>query len=185
MRSVSVDAELDDDYRRLIVECVERGDSLGAYRWAKGWIGSGGGALLLDPWLIYAATSLMRRQPKNAVHSVDLALRSWIVRSKDRAILHWVRAEIVRQWMNDPKSALPDYRMAQEASPAWLAERVAGDVVACAVQASASRKRKPSVGSAPAYELPNTAVAPPNSPPPRDGQQPNLFWLLDPLLTPT
>ena len=87
-------------------------------------------------------------------------------------------------WMNDPKSALPDYLMAQEASPAWLSERVAGDSVACADQASASCKRKPSVGPAPAYEPPTTAVAPPNGPPPRDGQKPKLFLLVDPLLVP-
>jgi hypothetical protein len=81
----------DDDYRRLALEALAVGDGRAAHAWAKGWIGSGGGAWILDPWLVYVASALLVRQPRNAVHSTDIALRHWISDPPDRSILPWVR----------------------------------------------------------------------------------------------
>jgi len=174
--------ELDVEYRELIVACLESGDPLGAHRWAKGWIGSGGGALLLDPWLTYIAAYLARRQPRNAVHAADLALGSWVDRDGDRAILCWIRAEIVRHWLKDPKTALADYVSAGESAPSWLRPRVEMDHAACEAEASASRKRKASVGAAPAHTASTTVAAPPNGEPPPDGQETVMFPFVDTLL---
>ena len=65
----------------------EENGRLAAHRWAKGWIGQGGGAWIVDPWLVYAASAIMNGQRRNAVHSIDLAgnpsARSWASRRLD------------------------------------------------------------------------------------------------------
>jgi hypothetical protein len=145
------------EYRKLAVAALEAGDWHGAYRWAKGWIG-GGGAWIVDPWLIYVASALRHGQPRGAVHSTDLALKHWIPESEDRAILLWIRGEVVRRRLNDPKTALPDLASAAESAPSWLAAQAAADREACEIEAASSRKRKPSVGPAPEYKGLGTAA---------------------------
>ena len=146
------------EFRKEAIAALAAGDWYASYQWAKGWIRGGGGAWIVDPWLVYVASALLHGQPRTAVHSTDLALKHWIPEAEDRAILLWIRGEIVRRRLNDPKAALANLASAAESAPSWLAEQAAADHQACEIEASASRKRKPSVGSAPDYEGPGTAV---------------------------
>lgn len=75
---------------------------------AKGWIGGGGGAWIVDPWLVYVGSALLQGQPRSATHSTDLAVRVWIAEPANRAILRWVRGDVIRRRLNDPKTALED-----------------------------------------------------------------------------
>src|SRR5262249_7561537 len=122
-----------------------------AYEAAKGWISGGGGARITDPWCVYIASALLHRQPRTAVHSADLALGNWIADSADRAVLLWLRGEVIRRFRNDPKPAQADLDVAQQPAPSWLHDEVAAAAAACRLQATSSRKRKPSVDPAPAY----------------------------------
>jgi len=162
---------------------MENGDALGAHRWAKGWIGSGGGGRLLDPWLTYVAVDLMRRQPRGSVNAADLALRFWIEREADRAILLWIRATIVRNWLKDPKTAVRDYALARGSAPAWVLHGLDTDWAACEIEAQASRKRKASVKPAPIYEA-STEVEPSNGQEPADSDEPEMFRFVALLLAP-
>jgi len=144
-------ADQADEYRRLITERLAERDWHGAYRWAKGWIGSGGGERLLDPWLTYVASSLIQGHPRSAVHSVDLALQLWIEPQPDRAILHWVRSRVIRFSLADPKTASSDLDVAAGAVPLWLRPQVETDIPACAEEAARSRKRKAVVGPTPEF----------------------------------
>ena len=164
----------DQQYRRLIRQSLAASDWHGAYSWAKGWIGQGGGARLLDPWLAYVASALLHGQPRTAVHSVDLALKHWIEHDADRATLHWVRSRVIRFALNDPKTAAIDLDSARGSIPLWLRADVESDVSACAVEAAASRKRKPSVKQAPPYIGPGETKVPPSSCPP-PGTRPQLW----------
>jgi hypothetical protein len=67
------------EYRREALAALSADDWHRAYEWAKGWIRGGGGAWILDPWLVYVASSLLQGQPRTAVQSLDLALKHWIV----------------------------------------------------------------------------------------------------------
>lgn len=140
----------DLDYADLILNAVERDDWYSAYMWSKSWV-SQGGATAPDAWLGYALSGLLRGEPRTAVHSVDLGLRSWIAEPMDRAILYWARGAIVEMKLADPKTALPDYRAAQAHAPEWLAPIVSIALKACTQAARSSRKRKPAVGPAPEY----------------------------------
>jgi hypothetical protein len=156
----------EDAYRTEALSALRADDWHGAYRWAKGWIGQGGGAWIVDPWLVYAASALMNGQPKTAVHSIDLALRSWIAEPADRAILRWVRACVIQVRLKDPKTALLDFEDARAHAPDWLRAAVDASRERCAAEASASRKRKPAVGKAPVHAGPQSVhgtVAPPGS----------------------
>lgn len=139
------------EYRREITACFEADDWLGAHRWAKGWIGSGGGARSVEPWLVYVACDLGRRQPRGAVRAVDLGLKHWIRGRAARAVLLYVRGEVIRRHVRDPKTALEDLRDAESAVPDWLREDAAAALAACDEEAPASRKRKRSVDPAPSY----------------------------------
>jgi hypothetical protein len=140
-----------EEYRREIVEAFRRDDPHAADRWAKGWIGSGGGARTVEPWLVYVAAAVSEGQPRRAVHSTDLALRHWIEDAVGRAVLRYVRGEVIRRHLRDPKTALADLRAARPDAPGWLAE-AAGDACGrCEAEAASSRKRKPSVGDAPGF----------------------------------
>jgi hypothetical protein len=143
-----------DEYRRIIQDALEAGDWHEAYRWAKGWIGSGGGARSVEPWLVYMASSLLRGQPRGAVNSADLALKHWIRAKKARAVIRYARGEVIRLHLRDPKTALDDLRASCAAAPPWLRELSAAAMAACEQEAPASRKRKPSVGPAPDYARP-------------------------------
>ncbi len=140
-----------EDYRREAKTALEQGDWHEAYLWAKGWIGSGGGARSLEPWLVYLASALQQGQPRTAVHSADLALAHWIEGERARAVLHYARGEVIRRHLRDPKTARADLDAAGDAAPAWLADTVAEARAACESEAGTSRKRKPSVGRAPRF----------------------------------
>lgn len=154
-------------FRREAVAALDAGDWHGAYLWAKGWIGRGGGAQSTEPWLIYAASGVLHGQPRMAVRSIDLALRHWISASADRAILLSVRGHIVRTLLKDPGAALADLGRAASDAPDWLSAAVRSDYETCGVELASSRRRKPSVAEAPEYEGPGTAaetVATPQTP---------------------
>jgi hypothetical protein len=140
-----------DDYRTEITACFEAGDWHGAYRWAKGWIGSGGGARTLEPWLVYVASALKENQRRPAVHSCDLALKHWISRRAARGVLLYARGEVIRRHLRDPKTALEDLRAAERMAPNWLRHDAKAALEACEQEAPASRKRKPSVKPAPSF----------------------------------
>jgi hypothetical protein len=142
------------DHCRLdAVASLESGDWHGAYISAKSWIASGGGARIVDPWLVYAASALMHGQPRTAIHSIDIALQHWISAPADRAILHWARGCIVRETLRDPKTAKTDLETAATNAPEWLVARLAAASVACDEEALHSRKRKRSVNDAPALAV--------------------------------
>jgi hypothetical protein len=146
------------EFREEAIAALDAGDWYGSYQLAKGWISGGGGAWIVDPWLVYVASALLNGQPRTAVHSTDLALKHWIPEAEDRAILLWIRGDIVRRRLNDPKTALADLASAAESAPSWLAGQAAVDRRACEIAATSSRKRKPSVGPAPDYKGPGTAA---------------------------
>jgi hypothetical protein len=105
----------EDEYRPIIQKALEAGDWHEAYRWAKGWIGSGGGARSVEPWLVYMASSLLHGQPRGAVNSADLALKHWIRAKKARAVIRYARGEVIRLHLRDPKTALDDLRASRAA----------------------------------------------------------------------
>ncbi|WP_436535946.1 hypothetical protein [Actinoplanes sp. HUAS TT8] len=107
-------------YREQAMASLHAGDGLGAYRWAKGWIGAGGG-LHIDPWLVYVASDLLRGQPRNAIHAVDLAIGGWLPGRQDRAVMLYVRGIIVFRRLDDPRTALRDLEPARSHLPGWLA----------------------------------------------------------------
>jgi hypothetical protein len=148
--------EPQETFVRGTIAALEAGDWYDGYSTAKWWIAAGGGAWIVDPWLVYAASALLQGQPRQATHSLDLALRVWIPQPANRAILHWVRGDVIRRRLSDPKTALADLAAAAEGAPEWLLERGVADRNACAIEASGSRKRKPSVGPAPDYRGPGT-----------------------------
>jgi hypothetical protein len=167
----------ESECRAQALSALAQKDWYGAYQAAKTWISAGGGAFQLDPWLVYAASALIHRQPKNAVHSIDLALRHWIGDAAEQAVLRWVRGIIIWQPMNDPKSALADLEVAASGVPDWLADTAKADLARCAAAAVESRKRTPSVKPAPDYVGPGTAadtVARPHVPR-RHGVQPPVW----------
>ena len=109
----------------------------------------------------------MNGQPRNAVHSIDLALANWITDAADRAILRWVRGHIISIRLADPKTALLDFEAACVHAPAWLRTVAHESRERCAAEAPASRKRKPTVPKAPDHAGPQSVhatVAPPDSP---------------------
>jgi hypothetical protein len=139
------------EFRREIVACFERGDWHGAYRWAKGWIGSGGGERSVEPWLVYVAASIKQSQRRTVVHAVDLALANWIAEAAPRGVLLYVRGEVIRRHLRDPKTALGDLCQAENASPDWLRSEAVAARAACEEEARLSRKRKRSVEPAPSF----------------------------------
>jgi hypothetical protein len=130
--------------------CLHAGDGVGAHRWAKGWIGAGGGPHI-DPWLVGA---LLRGQPRNAVYAIDLANGAWLPGQQDRATMRYVRGVIVFRHLDDPKAALRHLEPAQPALPGWLAPLAESEISACKNAAPLSRKRKPSVSNARTYLQP-------------------------------
>lgn len=170
-----------DEYREHIRAGLAAEDWREPYEWAKGWIGSGGGARQLDPWLAYVASGMLKGEPRTAVHAVDLALRNWISDQADRAVLRWVRARIVRGPLKDPKSALADLLSAQQSMPRWLAGAALADTQTCQEEAETSRKRKSAVSEAPDYVGTDTPVET-RSEVVAAGAQPELWSDILPLL---
>jgi hypothetical protein len=140
-------------------------DWRGSYEAAKWWVSQGGGAWTPAAWLVYAASGVLHGQPRIAVRSVDLALGNWIEATPDRSILHWARAVIVLDHLSDPKTARADFDAASVETPTWLRSQLQQDDARARDAAPHSRRRKPSVDPAPAYE-PSHAhdkVSPPHS----------------------
>jgi len=120
-----------------------------AYDCAQAWI-SLGGARTLGPWLISVAHMLQVGQPRNAVHAADLALKNWIGDDARRAVLRYVRGEVIRRHLRDPKTAQADLD-AGERAPVWLRADAQSAAALCREEATVSRKRKPSVAPVPDY----------------------------------
>src|SRR5215211_1272093 len=135
-------SEIANRYESLVGEASNSGDWHEAYRWCKGWIGSGGGGHTLDPWLGYVGSTLLQGQPRGAVHAVDVALQHWISGLEARGVLHYVRGEVVRSHLRDPKVALGDLEVAVDDAPDWLVAVVIEAERECRAAAVQSRKRK-------------------------------------------
>jgi hypothetical protein len=137
-------------FRGLACEALAAGRPMVAYDYAQAWI-SHGGARTLGPWLISVAHMLQVGQPRNAVHAADLALENWIGDDSRRAVLRYMRGEVIRRHLRDPKTAEADLEDARERAPVWLRADVQSAAAACREEAVASRKRKPSLAPAPDY----------------------------------
>lgn len=152
------------DVRRWGEECrakalrgVGNQDWREIYDWTRSWVGWGGGAWLPDTWLLYAASAILHKQPKSAVHSLDLGLRIWLAGPEDRAALTWCRGLLVWSELKDPKTALLDLESWLQDAPSWAAPSPRETLEMCRQAASISRKRVPSVGPRPAFEGPKPA----------------------------
>lgn len=173
------------DFRDAVSAALEGDDWHTAYLYAKGWVGSGGGAWSPDAWLAYAASAILHGQPRIAVHSLDLALGNWVTPAADRAVLRWARGALVLHALNDPKTAVLDLEAATGSAPDWLRDRLATDLATCREEAPRSRKRKPSVDPAPelaARPVAHDVVAAPD-PLHEPGARPGLWEVVLPLLT--
>lgn len=170
--------------REEALDCLSQGDWHGAYEDANSWISLGGGAWILDPWLVYVASAMLHGQPRQAVHAVDIPLENWIADPMDRANLHWVRAAIIHRRLHDPKTALADYERASATAPPWLYGQIMSDRKACTQEAARSRKRKPSVEPAPEYrgDYAHDIVAPPQGHSPPPGSVPTVWDVVLPYL---
>lgn len=180
-------ADLDREFLDCITTDLAAGDWYGAYATSKGWIGSGGGAGRLDPWIGYVASGLLHGQPRTAIHPIDLALGTWLPRSADRSIMFWVRSRVLRLRLNDPRIAIADLADATAGIPSWLRPELTADVASCEAEAAVSRKRKPSVRPPPAFaasDFGTETLALRTAPLPPDGERPALWDLVRPLLDP-
>lgn len=130
-----------EECRRTAVASLKDGDWYGSYASTKSWIGYGGGAWILDTWLLYAASALLHGQPRTALHAMDKAMRAWLPHPADRAVLRWVRGQILRIRLKDPKTALDDLRAAVADAPAWLRPMADASLAAAEAEAPKSRKR--------------------------------------------
>jgi hypothetical protein len=137
-------------FRSLACEALFAGRPMVAYDCAQAWI-SHGGVRTLGPWLISVAHMLQVGQPRNAVHAADLALKNWIGDDVRRAVLRYVRGEVIRRHLRDPKTAQADLEDARERAPVWLRADAESAAALCREEAAVSRKRKASVGPAPDY----------------------------------
>lgn len=135
------------------VEALRAGDWRGMHDWTKSWISRGGGAWLPDTWLLYAASALLKGQPKIAVHSLALGIGTWLEGAGDQAALTWIRGTIIWQRLDDPRSALLDLE-ADLPFPGW-ARAGTGDAAevldSCRRAVSTSRKRKAAVNPRPSF----------------------------------
>jgi len=153
-----------DECQGKALAALADADWRGVYEWTKSWVGWGGGAWLPGVWLLYATSGLLHRQPKTAVHTLDMGLQTWIEGPSDRAALTWGRGVLVWRYLNDPKTALIDMEAAAGHVPGWFEKDVLTQVEACRDAARASRKRVPTVKARPDLAPPSTGrdfVAPP------------------------
>ena len=133
---------------------IEKGDAHGVYTAAKWWISAGGGAWVLDPWLLYMVNGVMDGKPRNATHSADMALKTWTEDPADRAVLLWARGSVIMRQLRDPKTAIADLTCCMTAAPTWLRDRAEEDETLCRTLAASSKKSKPSVPPSPAFTPP-------------------------------
>ena len=101
-----------------------------AYDYAQAWI-SHGGVRTLGAWLVEVANALQLGQGCTAVHAADLALKHWIGDDTRRAVLRYVRGEVIRRHLKDPKTAQADLDAAFDAVPSWLREDVENAAALC------------------------------------------------------
>jgi hypothetical protein len=166
--------------RRDALGALAKQEWAGVYECTKSWVGWGGGAWLPDAWILYAASALLKGEPRGAVNSLDLGLRVWIVGPQDRRALVWLRGMVIWRRLNDPKTALLDLDVQ---APAWLAPDPADLVARCAEAAARSRKRVPSVKPRPALSTPDWAYASvaPAVGRRQDGDIPSVWEQVEPL----
>src|SRR5665647_355131 len=138
-------AKWGNECRDRALGALHEDDWRGVYDWTKSWVGWGGGAWLPDSWLLYATSAVLKGEPKTAVHSLDVGLRTWIEGPVDRAVLTWCRGVLVWKRLKDPKTASTELEGAAPQLPAWLVSDVATALECCRQDAAASRKRVPSV----------------------------------------
>ena len=121
-------ADFGVETRGRALEAYERRDWYGVYAWTKAWISDGGGAWVIDSWLLYVVSDLLHGRPKGAVHATDMTLDTWIEAPQDRAVLLWVRAYIIDHRLRDPKTAIEDYEAAARHAPlgCWSASTTTG-----------------------------------------------------------
>ena len=117
----------------------------------KSWVGWGGGAWIPDTWLLYAVSALLKGEPRNAVHALDLGIKTWLEGPTDQALLTWCRGMVVWRVLKDPKTALIDLEHAARFLPAWLGAPIDEVLQRCHNDGSRSRKRRPSVEPRPAH----------------------------------
>ncbi|GAB3862702.1 hypothetical protein GCM10028801_28730 [Nocardioides maradonensis] len=127
------------------------GDPRAVHDWTKSWIGWGGGAWLPDPWILYTVAGLLEGKPRIAVHSLDIAIRTWLAGASDRAALTWLRGMVISDRLNDPKTALIDLRDAAAQVPGWMTVAPDQRLEECESAAATSRKRVASVKPRPAH----------------------------------
>jgi hypothetical protein len=168
-------AEFGREARSRALAAYEDRDWQLIHDWTKSWISSGGGAWTTEAWLLYVVSALLQGWPRSAVHSVDMALGTWIEAPEDRGILHWVRASVIHHHLKDPKTALADYEAASEGTPDWLRERAERDLISCSAAAEKSRKRKPSVAAAPDFEVSDRSFVTRPTAPNRPGAVPEIW----------
>lgn len=143
---------------------VDQGNSQAVHDWTKSWIGWGGGAWLPDTWILYGVAGILDGKPRNAVHGLDLGIRTWLTGASDRAAFTWLRGIVVKERLNDPKTAVLDLRAARDHLPGWLSASADARIAECETAAGSSRKRAPSVKPRPDHVGPASmlhAVAPP------------------------
>ena len=170
------------DCRLRAGQALAAGDGHAAHGAAKAWVTHGGGSRLPAPWLVHAAGALLQRQPRGAVHALDLGLEHWVEAPPDRSVLLWARGSVVLRHLRDPKTALADFRAAAVDAPEWLRERLGADLAESGTAASVSRKRKPAVELAPVYLGSTAVVADSPGPSHRAGVEPELWAAVEPLL---
>jgi hypothetical protein len=149
----SSDADLREavaEFRGKALDALAAGRPMVAYDYAQAWI-SHDGVRTLGPWLVEVANALQLGQGRTAVHAADLALKHWIGDDTRRAVLRYVRGEVIRRHLKDPKTAQADLDAALDAVPSWLREDAEKAAALCRDGAAVSRKRKPSVSRAPEY----------------------------------
>lgn len=168
------------DYVTQTTLALSRGDARSAHRWAKGWIGSGGGAWLIDPWLVYVCSALIESKPRLGLHSIDLALRNWISDATDRSVLYWVRGAILYRILNDPGGASIEFSKSLASAPSWLAAEARTDLDEATSDSAARRGKHSRVPPSPEYVGPGEFgnAVPPKVTPTVVGARPKLWDIL-------
>lgn len=170
------------DCRSKAVAGVAAGDWRDVYDWTKSWIGWGGGAWVPESWLLYAVSALLQRQPRTAIHSLDLGTRVWLSGAVDRASLTWLRGVLVMDRLKDPKAALLDLEDSIDLLPSWLSTGATERIERCRLAAKKSRKRVSSVKPRPAHVGPaeSAHIVAPQVQVRADGAQPEGWAVIRP-----
>jgi hypothetical protein len=167
-------------WRHRCLELLDAQDWYGLYKTAMSWRTAGGGSYTPEAWLWDTCSALLHGQPKTAVHACDMALKVWVERPGDRAVLRFVRGAVIAHQVRDPMRALDDLAAATQ-GPDWLIPLASKEHSAATEAAERSKVRKPRVEPCPDFDLPyrelihSSASAPlpeAREPSPTDGEQP-------------